>query len=149
MNAQRPIGYWLKLVDSLISEQFAASLEEHGVTRRQWQLLNTLARGPQTGEDLASALAPFFGEVTPEGEPSSPAEHLAELVESGWVTQEAGTYTLTERGHTSLAKLTEIVDGMRNESSAGVTEQEYEVTVGTLQRMARNLGWSEQNTEGD
>ena len=34
MNATRPLGFWLKLVDSLIDEQFAATLEEHGVTRR-------------------------------------------------------------------------------------------------------------------
>ena len=38
MENQRPIGFWLKLVDSLIDEQFASTLEEHGVTRRQWQL---------------------------------------------------------------------------------------------------------------
>jgi hypothetical protein len=37
MQAQRPSGFWLKLVDSLITEQFAASLEAHGVTRLQWR----------------------------------------------------------------------------------------------------------------
>ncbi|MCU1534906.1 MAG: transcriptional regulator, partial [Glaciihabitans sp.] len=37
MADQRPIGFWLKLVDRMIDEQFAATIEEHGVTRRQWQ----------------------------------------------------------------------------------------------------------------
>lgn len=143
MNAQRPIGYWLKLVDSLISEQFATSLEEHGVTRRQWQLLNLLGGKAHTSEELMSSLAPFFDEVSPEGEPASPAEHLAELLESGWVAQDGDSYSLTERGHISLGRLTELVEGMRERSSAGVTDEQYETTIATLQRMATNLGWSE------
>ncbi len=56
----RPIGFWLKLVDRLIDEQFAATLEEHGVTRRQWQLLNVLSREPATVEQLDAAVAPFL-----------------------------------------------------------------------------------------
>ncbi|MGP5607836.1 MarR family winged helix-turn-helix transcriptional regulator [Arthrobacter rhombi] len=143
MNAQRPIGYWLKLVDSLISEQFATSLEEHGVTRRQWQLLNLLGAKPHTSEELMSALAPFFDEVSPEGEPASPAEHLTELLESGWVSQDGDSYALTDRGTISLERLTELVEGMRERSSAGVTPEQYETTIATLQRMATNLGWSE------
>ncbi|MGO2533911.1 MULTISPECIES: transcriptional regulator [Micrococcaceae] len=143
MNAQRPIGYWLKLVDSLISEQFATSLEEHGVTRRQWQLLNLLGAKSHTSEELMLALAPFFDEVSPEGEPASPAEHLSELLESGWVSQEGDAYTLTDRGTISLERLTELVEGMRERSSAGVTQEQYETTIATLQRMATNLGWSE------
>lgn len=143
MNAQRPIGYWLKLVDSLISEQFAASLEEHGVTRRQWQLLNLLGSTPHTSNELMTALAPFFDEVSPEGEPASPAEHLTELLESGWVAQDGESYALTDRGRTSLERLTEIVEGMRERSSAGVTPEQYETTIATLQRMATNLGWTD------
>ncbi|MDN5756282.1 MAG: MarR family winged helix-turn-helix transcriptional regulator [Arthrobacter sp.] len=143
MNAQRPIGYWLKLVDSLISEQFATSLEEHGVTRRQWQLLNLLGSKPHTSAELMSALAPFFDEVSPEGEPASPAEHLAELLESGWVSQDGDSYALTDRGNISLERLTELVEGMRERSSDGVTQEQYETTIATLQRMATNLGWSE------
>jgi hypothetical protein len=146
MNAQRPLGYWLKLVDSLISEQFTVALEEHGVTRRQWQLLNALAQGPATGGELTVALAPFFGEAVPEGEPSTPSEHLAELVESGWVAEEGHSFTLTERGATSLDKLTAIVDAMREESSAGVSGADYATTVATLQRMAQNLGWQDNAT---
>ena len=58
MNAQRPLGYWLKLVDSLIDEQFAATLEEHGVTRRQWQVLNLLEQQPATEAQLDAGLSP-------------------------------------------------------------------------------------------
>ena len=50
MADQRPIGYWLRLVDGLIDDQFAGTLDEHGVTRMQWQLLNVLARGQASVE---------------------------------------------------------------------------------------------------
>ncbi|MET1033770.1 MAG: MarR family transcriptional regulator [Arthrobacter sp.] len=143
MDASRPLGYWLKLVDSLISEQFTVSLEEHGVTRRQWQLLNVLAKGPASGGELTAALAPFFGEPPAEGEPTSPSEHLTELVESGWVQEEGHNFMLTERGATSLDRLTSIVDTMREESSAGVSAEDYATTVRSLRRMALNLGWED------
>lgn len=149
MNDLRPLGYWLKLVDSLISEQFANSLEEHGVTRRQWQLLNVLSRGSATGGELTAALAPFFGEAQAEDEPTSPSEHLAELVESGWVSEQGHTFALTERGAVSLDRLTEIVDGMREESSAGISAEDYAITVRSLQQMATNLGWDPDKPPAD
>ncbi len=75
----RPIGFWLKLVDRLIDEQFAATLEEHGVTRRQWQLPERARREPATVEQLDAAVAPFLSAATPEGGAESSAEHLSEL----------------------------------------------------------------------
>ncbi|MDQ0093827.1 MarR family winged helix-turn-helix transcriptional regulator [Paeniglutamicibacter psychrophenolicus] len=149
MTDSRPLGYWLKLVDSLISEQFANSLEEHGVTRRQWQLLNVLSLGPATGGELTAALAPFFGEAQAEDEPTSPSEHLAELVESGWIAEEGHTFTLTERGAVSLDRLTEIVDEMREESSSGISTEEYATTVDSLKKMAVNLGWDPDKPPAD
>lgn len=137
MTEARPIGFWLKLVDQLLDKTFADSLEEHGITRRQWQLLGVLARGPASMLELASALGPFLD--TASGE--SVTDHVGELVESEWVSVDGDTYTLTERGTTAHARLTEIVDRMRALSVEGVTEGDYEATVATLERMATNLGW--------
>lgn len=141
MQEQRPIGFWLKLVDSLITEQFAASLEEHGVTRLQWQVLNLLDHGPATGADLSRMLAPFLASVTGADEPTDPGEHLSELVESGWVSQEAETYSLTERGTASLTRLTGVVESIREKVSEGIAAEDYDTTIRTLHRIAGNLGW--------
>ena len=65
MQTPRPIGFWLKLVDRMIDEQFASTLEEHGVTRRQWQLLNILARENATVQQLDTAVAPFLSAPLP------------------------------------------------------------------------------------
>jgi DNA-binding MarR family transcriptional regulator len=134
---QRPIGFWLKLVDNLIDQQFAAILDEHGVTRRQWQLLNVLARGPAEIEALDAAVAPFLN--TDDGESS--VEHLDELLDSGWVFIEHNRYSITERGAGSFERLTAVVADVRATASAGLSDEEYATTVASLETIARNLGW--------
>lgn len=137
--AQRPIGFWLKLLDAKIDEQFAATLEEHGVTRRQWQLMNVLDLGPAPLTELNRAVAPFLDADSDE----SSTEHLEELVESEWVHVDVDAYSFTDQGKTAFGRLREVVARTRGTVADGITEQEYAQTLDVLERMARNLGWSE------
>ena len=89
MTDQRPIGFWLQLVDGLITAQFESSLDEHGVTRRQWQLLSAL--------DVGSSSVDALGDDS--------AEQLTELIDSGWVDATPTGYELTDRGRTAFEKL--------------------------------------------
>ncbi len=57
---RRPIGYWLKRLDVLIEKTFERTLAEEGTTRREWQVLNTLAEGPSSAADLEPAVDPFL-----------------------------------------------------------------------------------------
>jgi hypothetical protein len=138
MDPQRPIGFWLKLVDGLITEQFDAIVEEHGVTRRQWQIMNLLAESTATVERISEGLKPFLAEEPDE----SAADQIDELVDSGWVALDGGQYTLTEQGRASLAKIGVVVKQNREQISAGIPADEYEATLDVLQRMARNVGWT-------
>ena len=126
MTDQRPIGFWLQLVDGLITAQFESSLDEHGVTRRQWQLLSALDAGSSSVDAL--------------GDDS--AEQLTELIDSGWVDATPTGYELTDRGRTAFEKLATVVGTNRELVANGLNEQEYATTVATLERMARNLGWN-------
>lgn len=137
MAATRPIGYWLKLVDRLIDERFDETLEEHGVTRRQWQLLGALSREDATLEQLNAEIAPFLDADTEE----SSASHLAELMESGWVTVTDDTYSISEKGKVAYDRLSTVVQGIRDAVADGFDEDEYATTLNSLERMARNLGW--------
>jgi hypothetical protein len=139
----RPIGFWLKLVDRLIDEQFAATLDEHGVTRRQWQLLNVLARENATVEQLDAAVAPFLSAPTDDSPAESSVEHLTELIDSAWVAATTDGYELTERGRTAFEKLEEVVAQQRTLMAEGVMPDEYEQTISVLERMARNLGYED------
>jgi hypothetical protein len=44
-SPHRPIGYWLKEADRLITERVNAVQAANGVTRTQWQVLNMLHEG--------------------------------------------------------------------------------------------------------
>jgi len=139
MSAPRPIGFWLKLVDRMIDEQFASTLEEHGVTRRQWQLLSVLSREPATVEQLDAAVAPFLSAADSE----TSADHLAELLDSGWVALATDQYEITERGRIAFDKLADVVAAERTLATEGVTPEQYEQTLAVLERVARNLGWND------
>ncbi len=141
MDTPRPIGYWLGLVYRMIDEQFASTLDEHGVTRRQWQLLNVLARENASVEQLDAAMAPLLVASSDDSPAASSAEHLTELIDSAWVTSTADGYELTERGRAAFEKLEEVVAQQRTLIAEGVSPEEYEQTVAVLERMARNLGY--------
>jgi len=138
MADQRPIGYWLKLVDTLIERQFAATLEEHGITRRQWQLLTLLARGPATVEQLDDSVRPFL-----TGVDESSVEHLSELIDSAWVDATPEGYELTDRGFTAYGTLSDVVGQQRAMIGQGISETEFSETIGVLEKMARNLGFTD------
>ena len=141
MDTPRPIGFWLKLVDRLIDEQFASTLEEHGVTRRQWQLLGVLSIEPATVEQLDAAVAPFLSAPPGESEPESSVEHLTELIDSAWVDATPTGYELTERGRVAFDKLAEVVAVNRTAATEGLTPEQYTETLAVLEKVARNLGY--------
>jgi hypothetical protein len=134
--ADRPLAYWLALVDRLVEERFSAALEEHGVTRVQYRVLGVLAAGPASEADLEGALADMPVEAG-----SDSADELAELVESGWVLG-GGTYSITDRGSAAHDRLADVVDELRATLTAGLSDAEQAATSAALERMARNLGWS-------
>ncbi|MFF3036767.1 MarR family winged helix-turn-helix transcriptional regulator [Arthrobacter citreus] len=136
---ERPIGFWLKLLDQLVDEQFGASFEEHGVTRRQWQMMNLLTNGPASEKELSDQLKPFF----PAVEAGTSGELIEELAESGWVAVSDGQYSLTDLGTRSLENLRGAVERIRDQLTIDVSEEEYTALVSVMQRMAANLGWKD------
>ncbi|EPR77537.1 hypothetical protein ADILRU_0236 [Leifsonia rubra CMS 76R] len=148
MNTQQPISYWVKLVDRLIDDLFASTLEEHGITRRQWQLLNVLSAGAADVEkldiEIAPYLAPLNAAVPPApGAHTSSLESLTELVESDWLTTGGALYELTDRGQSVVKRLKIVIAEERKKATAGVTAKQYATTVTVLKTMALNL-----NSEG-
>lgn len=130
---ERPIGFWLKLVDRLIDRSFDDALGEHELTRRHWQVLNSC---PSTVTALDSDLAPFLA----EGESVRPV--VDDLTARAWI-QVGAEVALTGTGTTALAKLREDVDVTRQRLMADLTPQQYAATVRVLRQMAVNLGWDE------
>lgn len=138
-HRQRPIGFWLKLVDRLIDEAFDAVLSTDGLTRRHWQVLDMLRRGATSGPALADRLAPFLSAAEPDVEPV-----LADLAGRGWVALDGDGARLTDAGAAAHQRLRTGVAATRERLVDGLTPEQYAATVDVLRRMAANLGWAEQ-----
>ena len=134
-DAERPIGYWLKHLDGLIESTFDKALAEEGLSRRHWQIMNTLKSNPADTTALGEALMPFWkeGEVTLD-------QALHELIGRGWITRlDGGFYALTSSSDTAHAAVAERVAATRRSLMSGLAPKDYLATVRTLRRMAENL----------
>lgn len=146
MTEPRPIAFWLKLVDGLLDERMTELLEEHGLTRRQWQLMTVLMNGPSTIDDLEERVRPLRqldhgGETTDAGSGRTAADHLSELVESKWIEVSTERYALTDRGRIAYENLTVRVSGLQADLAGAVSPEEHKVLADLLGRMAQHLGW--------
>lgn len=134
---QRPIGFWVKLVDRLIDQGFDSLLQQQHLTRRHWQVLNMLAGGPRTVEEIDRQVAPFLDSRAPSARPV-----LEELRERGWVVSSADDRAeLSAAGHQVHGDLNRSVQAQRQRVAAGISSEEYNATLDVLRRMAENLGW--------
>ena len=140
----KPIGYWLKHLHNLIEAQFDQALADFEVSRRQWQVMNSLARGPLSRAEAEEALAPFWRHSA--GPTESPADLMGVLagptglLTRGWVCEdEEGLFTLTAQGRARHATVAEHVNTLRGRILNGLTAEQYVQTVRNLAVMAGNL----------
>jgi DNA-binding MarR family transcriptional regulator len=136
-TGQRPIGYWLKLIDGLIDDRFEALLGDAGLTRRHWQVLNLIAESPRELGQVDDAVRPFLG----PGE-TSVAPILDDLARLGWAEETDGRWDLTPRGRGELEQLSAMVGELRRSAADGVSAEDYATTLRVMEQMAVNLGWA-------
>ena len=134
-GSERPIGYWLKELDRLIDQQFERQLEEAGLSRRQWQLLNLLEDGPRSIPELESELEPFL-----QDDPDELSDAISGLVTRGWADSQDNVVTLTETGRAQFGRIKARVAELRQDLMIGISADEYRATIDVLARMAANLG---------
>jgi DNA-binding MarR family transcriptional regulator len=134
-SERRPIGYWLKHLDRLIDQAFERALDADGLTRRQWQVLNTLAAGPTTNAALTAALQPFV-----QGDSMAIEVVINDFLGRGWVRNVPdGGVEISERGRAAHEAAMQRVAETRQALRRGITEDEYVSVIRILQRMASNL----------
>jgi len=131
---ERPIGYWLKKLDSIIDRQFERHIAEAGISRRQWQLLNLLEDAPRSVPDLQAELEPFL-----QGSVGELNDAISGLVTRGWAESTDNVVNLTEAGQAQFGIVKAKVAELRQGLIAGISPEEYETTIAVLARMAANL----------
>jgi hypothetical protein len=131
---RRPLGYWLRAVDALLTREFATALESEGITRRDWMLLNVLS---------GDVDAPGFRERL-----ARKGKRLRGLEERGWVVEQGdGTWALTDLGRSEKERIGIVVDAIRSRVVAAVGDDEaYAALTASLEAVAREFGWDENSS---
>lgn len=129
----KPIGYWLKRLDAALEVHLDRTLAVAGLSRRQWQTINTLADGPLRPDALDERLRPFWG-----GDVQLRERELAALIRHGLVGMLDGNVILSEDGHRKQAEALRLVEDARRDLTAGIGHDEYAIALGVLERMCGN-----------
>ena len=137
VTKDKPIGYWLKHADNVITEHIDRVLSENGFTRSRWQVLNIVY---QAGTIMRKALvdtmqnfihAPQLDEI------------IEDFVEEGWLVRlgegDEAQLTLTDAGKANRETVFELQSEVRRRAMKGITEQEYATVIDVLERMVKNL----------
>ena len=134
---QKPIGYWLKYADEVITEHVGRVLSDNGFTRFCWQVLNIVYQaGAITESGVFDTMQPFIDR-------QQLGEILDGFVEQGWLVKrgegDGEQLTLTGAGKAKRETVFELQSEVRRRAMQGITEQEYATVIDVLERMARNL----------
>lgn len=130
----KPIGYWLNRTDKALTGYMNDMLEEFGLTRIAWQVLNVIRDSPEaTDTAVRSALAANADSATL-------TKAIDTVLADDWAHRPApGRLTLTPAGHQRLTELAVRVDAFRELSTTGISPDEYRTAVHVLERMSHNL----------
>ena len=133
----KPIGYWLKHADNVITEHIDRVLSENGFTRSRWQVLNIVYQaGTITSNDVFDTMQTFID--APQLD-----KIIEEFVEEGWLVkhgeEEGAQLTLTEAGKAQRETIFELQSEVRRRTMQGITEGEYATVIDVLERMVSNL----------
>jgi hypothetical protein len=136
MTAPQPLSFWVRTLDMLLQDEFARAADATGLDPGQWQVLTRLRVGALADDVLRGGLAPFM----PADEKVDDA--VGGVVKDGLVEHQTNEYRLTDRGFDRVAQIEDqVLGGLHGRAFEGVSPEERDALLSTLERVATNLGW--------
>lgn len=130
----KPIGYWLNRTDKALTRHMNNMLEEVGLTRVTWQVLNVIHDTPRVAD------TEILSTLSANADIPTLTAAIDTVIVDGWATHPApDRLSLTPEGRQRLAGVAERVDAFREFSTAGISRDDYCTAVRVLERMTRNL----------
>lgn len=125
-----PIGYYLKKVDNLLTDKIDVIHSEFGLTRTDWQILNSISEGVDK-KAILTQLSEFAS-----------AEQLNErihsLLERSLIVDNI-ILKLTDKGEGIFKTCLQKQTALRQKSMQNITEHEYLQLITTLEKIIDNL----------
>lgn len=123
---RRPIGWWLKTADARIDQAFEDVFKGQSITRRDWQVLESVSGARVLESELLHKLEAFAGAQ----------DAVDELRRRGLLADGAeGVLTLTDAGRVAHGRATASVASVRSAVSAALPGENY----ATLLRLLADL----------
>jgi len=127
-----PIGYYLKKVDNLLTDGINKIHAENGLTRTDWQILNTInGSGNMDRQAISGLLSEFANNETINNA-------ISGLITNGLVSGNK-ELKLTDKGKEVFRTCLQKQTSFRQESMQNLTEQEYLQLIATLEKIMDNL----------
>ncbi|MFF9458422.1 MarR family transcriptional regulator [Streptomyces flaveolus] len=134
--AAQPIGAWTGMACRLVVGALREQLAVEDLTQPHWWTLNHVAGEPGkwTRATLIERLAKWddlgidFNGV------------FDDLVDRGWLTEDAGLMTLTEAGENGRVRAKERNLRVHQQVHEGIDPADFVTTINVLRRMVANLG---------
>lgn len=131
---RRPLGYWLRDVDSRLTHEFVRVLRDERVHRREWMLLNLIAGDADVPERVQRRVQ--------RGGPQFDA--IKSLADRGWIVRdESGNWSLSDEGIAARTRLDSDVNDLRARVAAAVSPDDFATMMRSLEAIARELGFDE------
>ncbi|RFU42564.1 MarR family transcriptional regulator [Actinomadura logoneensis] len=134
VRTHRPIGYWLRHIDRALEADLGGLLAAEGLTRRGWQVLNSVSYEPVTIAALDKTLDAFVSPDEPTMRPQ-----VERLVELGWARLTGDTAELTEEGVRAHRRVREAIAARRARMVECFTPEEFRSLNEMLRRFAEHL----------
>ncbi|MFJ9825591.1 MarR family winged helix-turn-helix transcriptional regulator [Streptomyces sp. NPDC101160] len=135
VRKHRPLGYWLRHIDGALEDTMARLFAADGLTRRGWQVLNTLSYEPIALPDVDATMAAFLTADEPTMRP-----YVDELVARGWAHRtDDELIALTAEGREGHRRVAEKTRAFRAQVVECLAPEEHTALMELLQRVAGHL----------
>ena len=132
MPGEKPIGFYLKKADELLSKGIDKVQSEFGINRLEWQILNVLKAAPSANDEIAKELVPFIGQ-------NELNDTLTRLINKEFIEHPAGKYIMTTEGKDIHTKALERQKVFREKFMKDISAEDYQITIHTLEQIINNL----------
>ncbi|MGW4161210.1 MarR family winged helix-turn-helix transcriptional regulator [Streptomyces sp. NPDC004788] len=135
VRKERPLGYWLRHIDGTLEDTMGRLFAADGLTRRGWQVLNTLSYEPIALPDVDAAMAAFLTADEPTMRP-----YVDEFVARGWAHRaDDELISLTAEGRAGHRRVAEKTRTFRTRVVECLAPEEHAALMELLQRVAGHL----------
>ncbi|MFE4172080.1 MarR family transcriptional regulator [Streptomyces sp. NPDC056909] len=134
--AAQPIGAWSGEAYRRVAGALREQLAVENLTQPHWWTLNHVAGDP--GRWTRAALIQRLARYDDLGTDFDGV--FDDLVARGWLTEEAGTMTLTDAGESGRVRAGERNLRVHQQTHRGIDTADFVTTINVLRRMVANLG---------